>query len=188
MRSSSHRVLARGASGLRHLRWAREVLGTLLALSAQSAYLSGLQKAAIQAEVAHVTSLVTALSSAVKAYRDFMERTRTRSRGKIRAAELLASNARGLAPLDSMASARALEAARAEMNGVTEPERRALHTALGRAIDDMRAGLAAMDDRLAVAFSPEVVAAMYPGLTADGSRVLDDQDPDDDAAGNHGES
>lgn len=44
-----------------------------------------------------------------------------------------------------------------------------------------------MDKRLAVAFSPEVVAAMYPALTADGSRVLDDGNPDDDAAGNHGE-
>ncbi len=188
MRSSTHRVLARGASGLRHLRWAREVLGTLLALSGHTTHLSGLQKAALQAEVAHITSLVTALSSAVKGYRDFMERKRTRSRGKIRAAELLASNARGLSSLDGIAGTRALEAARAEMNGVTEPERRALHTALGRAIDDTRAGLAAMDERLAVAFSPEVVAAMYPGLTVDGSRVLDDHDPDDDAAGNHGES
>jgi hypothetical protein len=188
VRPSNHRVLARGASGLRHLRWAREVLGTLLALSAHTVHLSSLQKAAIQAEVAHVTSLVTALSSAVKGYRDFLERKRTKSRGKLRAAELIASAARGLASLDGASGARALESARSEMNGVTEPERRALHTALGRAIDDTRAGLAAMDERLAVAFSPEVVAAMYPGLTADGSRVLDDGDPDDDAAGSHGES
>lgn len=183
MRPVPHRVLTRSASGLRHLRWAREVLGALLALSGHASHFTSLQKTAIQTEVAHVTSLLTTLSAAVKTYRDFLERIRTRSRGKVRAAEMLVAGVRGLEGVDHAYAARALESARHEMNGVTEPERRALHAALGRAIDDLRAGLAAMDDRLAAAFSPEVAAAVYPQLTADGARVLDDGDPDDDAAG-----
>ncbi|MFO0591208.1 MAG: hypothetical protein U0441_26920 [Polyangiaceae bacterium] len=184
MRPVTHRVLARSASGLRHLRWAREVLGTLHALSGHASHFTSLQKAAIQTEVAHVTSLLTTLSAAVKAYRDFLERTRTKSRGKVRAAELLVSAVRGVETIDRAYAARALESARSELNGVTEPERRALHATLGRAIDDLRTGLAAMDDRLAAAFSPEVAAAVYPQLTADAARVHDDGDPDDDAAGN----
>lgn len=193
MRSGTHRavggaharILVRNASGLRHLRWAREVLGTLEGLAAHPEHLTSLQKAAISAEVAHVKSLVLALSSAVKAYRDFLERTRTHSRGKLRAAELLASGGHGLG--DSSAGARLVDAARAELNGITEPERRVLHAALARAIDEMRAGFVAMDGRLGGCFAPEVVSAMYPPLTADATRVQDDGDPDDDAAGSHGE-
>lgn len=183
----SARILGRSASGLRHLRWAREVVGTLEGLAAHPEHLTSLQKAAVSAEVAHVKSLVTTLSSAVKTYRDFLERTRTHSRGKLRAAELLASGAPGLAVLDPPAATRLVEAARAEMNGITEPQRRALHTSLARAIDELRTGLVAMNERLGGCFSPEVVAAMYPPLTADNTRVHDDGDPDDDAAGSHGE-
>ncbi len=195
MRSGTHRavggaharILVRNASGLRHLRWAREVLGTLEGLAAHPEHLTNLQRAAILAEVAHVKSLVLTLSSAVKAYRDFLERTRTHSRGKLRAAELLASGAHGLAMGESSVGSRLVDAARAELNGITEPQRRALHAALARAIDEMRAGLVAMDERLGGCFAPEVVSAMYPPLTADATRVYDDGDPDDDAAGSHGE-
>lgn len=189
MRSGTHRavagnharVLSRSASGLRHLRWAREVLGTLEGLAAHPEHLSSLQRAAILAEVAHVKSLVVTLSTAVKAYRDFLERTRTGSRGKLRAAEIVGS-------WEPAAGTRLLESARAELNGITEPQRRVLHTALARAIEELRGGLVAMDDRLGVCFSPDVVAAIYPPLTADASRVHDDGDPDDDAAGSHGET
>lgn len=195
MRSGTHRavggtharILVRNASGLRHLRWAREVLGTLEGLAAHPEHLSGLQRAAILAEVAHVKSLVLTLSSAVKTYRDFLERTRTHSRGKLRAAELFASGAPGLAIGDPSIGARLVDAARSELSGITEPERRRLHTALARAIDETRAGLVAMEERLGGCFSPEVVSAMYPPLTADATRVHDDGDPDDDAAGSHGE-
>lgn len=179
-----HPVLARSSSGLRHLRWAREVLGTLVGFRSFEAHLSDLQRAALLAEVAHVTAVVGSLSAAVKPYRDYLERTRTLARGKVRAAEHVA---RGEPSFASPPPAAEAEAARAEahvaLSSVIEPERRRLHVALQHAVDEARAGLSAMDERLARFFSPAFVDALYPPLTADRTRVLDDADPDDDSAG-----
>jgi hypothetical protein len=179
-----HPTLVRNASGLRHLRWAREILGSLQAFFSHEACLSEPQRAALGAEIAHVATLVSALSSRVKPYRDFMERTRTAARGALRAAEHLVSGGAGLAsPPEAAGARRALDAARNEWAAAVESERRALHGALSGAIDATRAGLLAMDERLAACFSAAFVAALYPPLTPDGMRVLDDGDPDDDAAG-----
>ena len=163
-------TLARSASGLRHLRWTREVLGTLTALAAHDAHLTEAQLAAVRAEVAHVAGLVAALSAAVKPYRDFLERTRTLTRGKLRAAEIVGD-------------AGAREAALREMASRTEPAREALHATLSAAIDATRDELCAMDERLLAVFPADVVVQMYPTLTPDAGRVLDGDDPDDDAAG-----
>lgn len=169
----AHRVLARNASGLRHLRWAREVLGTLTALAEHQARFTPVQIAALRAEIAHVAALVSTLSGAVKPYRDFLERSRTLTRGKLRAAQILGDTA-------------AREAAFREMSTATEPTREGLKQALTAAVQATRKGLREMDERLLASFSAEVVAGLYPALTADGSRVLDDGDPDDDAAGGPG--
>src|SRR5262249_46619787 len=103
--------LDRSASGLRHLRWAREVLGTLHAFASLEPHLSAAQQAALGAEIERVTALVTALSGAVKPYRDFLERTRTRSRGALRAAEHLVAGGSGLASPPDASSAARLRAA-----------------------------------------------------------------------------
>lgn len=163
-------TLSRSASGLRHLRWAREVLGTLTALAAHEAHFTEAQLAALRAEVGQVTALVSALSAAVKPYRDFLERARTLTRGKLRAAEIIADPA-------------AREAAERESVTLTEPARSTLHAALSAAIDATREGLSAMDERLLSVFPPGTVVKLYPKLTADATRVMDIGDPDDDAAG-----
>jgi hypothetical protein len=178
--------LARSASGLRHLRWSREVLGSLLALAAlgeRGARFSEEQRDVARAEVTRVTGLVTALSTAVKPYRDFLERTRTRTRGDLRVAELLAGAASLPFELEEGAAEAALQTARTTLASVIEPQRRALHAELARAVDELREGLAAMHERVAAAFSPEIAAALFPPLTDDASRVRDGGDPDDDAAG-----
>ncbi|MEZ4308602.1 MAG: hypothetical protein R3F14_11210 [Polyangiaceae bacterium] len=182
--------LSREASGLRHLRWAREVLGTLTAYLALEEHLSAEQRAAIEEEVDRTAALVSALSAAVKPYRDFLERTRTLARGKLRAAEYLVasggspgSGGSGLASPPGPNEAAVLRAeAEAEMAAV-EDERRRLHASLERAIDATREGLLSMNRRLERMLSPAFVVGLYPGLTGDGSRVKDDGDPDDDAAG-----
>lgn len=179
-----HPVLARSASGLRHLRWAREVLGSLSGLLAFETHMSAPQRAALAAEIARVTALVAALSAAVKPYRDFLERTRTLSRGRARASEYMVSGGEGLASPPGPAEAETARAeAQAELITIIEPERRRLHAGLERAIDGTREGLFQMDQRLARVFSARLVDALYPQLTADASRVQDDGDPDDDAAG-----
>lgn len=179
-----HPVLARSASGLRHLRWAREVLGTLRGFLVFEAHLSGAQQGALAAEIEHVTALVTALSAAVKPYRDFLERTRTLARGRLRASEYMLYGGEDLASAPGPMEADTAHAeAKAELASLIEPERRRLHVELERVIDATREGLRAMDERLARSFSAAFVAALYPALTADTTRVLDDGDPNDDAAG-----
>ena len=179
-----HPVLARSASGLRHLRWAREVHGTLSGFLPFEAHLSEAQRAVLSAEIERLTRTIGALSAAVKAYRDFLERKRTLSRGKLRAAEYMVSGSAGIAsPPGPRAAQTARIQAEAELASVIEPERRRLRNALEHAIHTTRTDLLAMDGRLAGAFSASFVEALYPLLTAEGTRVLDDQDPDDDAAG-----
>lgn len=176
-------LLARSASGLRHLRWAREILGTLQAFACLEGHLSAVQKAALDAEIEHATALVAALSAAVKPYRDFLERSRTRSRGRLRSAAHLVTGGSGLAaPPDADAAARLRDAAEAALLGEIEPQRQALRFTLAQAVDATRVGFREMNERLIPAFSARFVAALYPALSADGTRVLDDGDPDDDAA------
>jgi hypothetical protein len=177
-------LLARSASGLRHLRWAREVLGTLSGFLAFEAHMSHSQRAVLAAEIARLTATIAALSAAVKPYRDFLERTRTLSRGRLRAAEYILSNPAALPPPPGpIEAATARAEAEAALACIIEPERRRLRAALASAIDAAREDLRAMDERLAAAFSPAFVDTLYPPLTTDATRVLDDQDPDDDAAG-----
>lgn len=77
--------LGRGASGLRHLRWAREIYATLAA-HAEGSEMSDGQRMALAKELTRLDARIQGLSGAVKGYRDFLERERVRYRGAIRAA------------------------------------------------------------------------------------------------------
>jgi hypothetical protein len=83
--------LGRGASGLKHLRWAREIYATLAA-HAEGSDVGEPQRMALSKELTRLDARIQGLSGAVKGYRDFLERERVRYRGAIRAA---LHNARG---------------------------------------------------------------------------------------------
>ncbi|WP_437679539.1 hypothetical protein [Sorangium sp. So ce131] len=170
------RLLAREASGLRHLRWAREVLATLEAHVEHNPALADADREALRAEARALAAAVQALSGAVKPYRDFLERTRVRYRGRVRVAEhlVLTSGAEGAARAH-------LEAALSELAAMEATQRRPLKEALSAEIDRLREVMAHLDARVAERLSAAFVESLYPPLTAGASRVADDGDPDDDA-------
>lgn len=173
------RGLSRGASGLRHLRWAREVLATLEAHVEHNPALSGADREALQGEASALTAAVQALSGAVKPYRDFLERTRVRYRGRVRVAEHLVRES-DAGEAGGAARAR-LEEARAELAGMEHAQRQPLKAALSAEIDRLREAMARMDAHLAGRLSGKFVESLYPPLTDGATRVADDGDPDDDA-------
>jgi hypothetical protein len=174
---ATERRLSRGASGLRHLRWAREVLATLEAHVEHTPELSGADREALGADARALAAAVQALSGAVKAYRDFLERTRVRYRGRVRVAEYLSREPGA----DASARAR-LEAARAELAAMEAEQRQPLKAALSAEIDRLRDAMARMDARIKARISAAFAESLYPPLTDGASRVADDGDPDDDAA------
>jgi hypothetical protein len=173
--------LVETASGLRHLRWGREVLATLEVHYEHDSTLSTEQRDRVLQEVLEVRGLVTALSGAVKPYRDFLERERTRFRGLIRLGRYLQENASGA---EERADAQAIAGGFAEAFAAIEARERApKKRALREAIKKLRAGLEAMDGRLADGVSAAFVESLYPALTAGGTMVADTPDEDDDASG-----
>ncbi|WP_437591918.1 hypothetical protein [Sorangium sp. So ce1000] len=173
------RRLSRGASGLRHLRWAREVLATLEAHVEHNPALSGADREALRGEASALSAGVQALSGAVKPYRDFLERTRVRYRGRVRVAEYLARESDAG---DAVDGARArLEEAQAELAAMEATQRQPLKAALSAEIDRLREAMARMDTHLEGRLSGEFVESLYPPLTDGATRVADDGDPDDDA-------
>ncbi|MRG90538.1 hypothetical protein [Polyangium spumosum] len=162
--------LTRGASGLRHLRWAREIYATLAA-HVERTGLPGEKKEALKKELVRLDASIQELSSAVKAYRDFLERERVRYRGAIRAATFQQHASDG----DRLGEARAA------MERESLPRQRTLKAALELAIGDLRAHLCEMDTRIAGVMNEAFVDNLYPPLTKDRSRVADDADDDDDA-------
>ncbi|WP_441288086.1 hypothetical protein ACSRUE_39630 [Sorangium sp. KYC3313] len=178
--------LSRGASGLRHLRWAREVLATLEAHVEHNTALSGADHEALQGEASALAAAVQALSGAVKRYRDFLERTRVRYRGRVRVAEYLvresnAGEAGGTAHAHLGASRAHLEEALVELTWMEQAQRQPLKAALSAEIDRLRDAMARMDAHLAGRLSGKFVESLYPPLTDGATRVADDGDPDDDA-------
>ncbi|WP_437837599.1 hypothetical protein [Sorangium sp. So ce1153] len=174
------RRLSRGASGLRHLRWGREVLATLEAHVEHNPALDGADREALRGEARVLAAAVQALSEAVKPYRDFLERTRVRYRGRVRVAEHLVREA-DAGHADEGARAR-LDEAVTELAGMEATQRRPLKAALSAEIDRLREAMARMDARLEARLSAAFVESLYPPLTDGASRVADDGDPDDDAA------
>ncbi len=168
------------ASGLRHLRWAREILATLEMHHEHDPRLTTAERDVVLAETVELRLLVTLLSGAVKPYRDFLERERTRFRGLLRVGRYLEETARGV---EERAEADAIrmgfeEAFAAVEARETLPRKRALR----EAIRALRAGLVTMDERLRVALPPAFVESLYPALAAGRTRVADVGDEDDDAA------
>ncbi|HVK71648.1 MAG TPA: hypothetical protein VM694_44645 [Polyangium sp.] len=164
--------LARGASGLRHLRWSREIYATLAA-HVEHGGLDAEPKKALRKELTRLDNCIQELSGAVKAYRDFLERERVRYRGAIRAATFK----------HHASDKERLGDATAAMEREALPRQRTLKAALELAIAELRAHLSEMDTRIAGIVSEAFVENLYPPLTKDRSRVADDGDDDDDAAG-----
>jgi hypothetical protein len=89
--------LSPGASGLRHLRWSREILASLEAHYEHNPLLVTPDRDLILEEAVKIRALVIALSGAVKPYRDFLERRRTQFRGMLRVGVHLCVTARARA-------------------------------------------------------------------------------------------
>src|SRR5262245_16265633 len=85
--------LSEDASGLRHLRWAREVLATLHAHFEHNPRLGQAERDLVLQEAVELRAEINRLSAAVKAYRDFLERERTGFRGMLRVGDFLAESA-----------------------------------------------------------------------------------------------
>ncbi|MBM4359172.1 MAG: hypothetical protein FJ096_13785 [Deltaproteobacteria bacterium] len=165
--------LAESASGLRHLRWARELRGTVdgyLELhedhdlaAAPPPRRAELDAAASDLSMAHAElgHAIERLSSAVKEYRDFLERRRTVVRGRARAALAL-----GLAPDRRLAQFDATE---------REPRRQAVRAEVRWLREAVREVLARFER------FPAIRASLLPPL-ADPHHVADTDDDDDDAA------
>jgi hypothetical protein len=167
------------ASGLRHLRWAREILATLEVHYEHDPRLSQEQRDLVLSEAMELRALVNELSAAVKPYRDFLERERTRFRGMLRVGRYLVESAR---TADERAEAEAILAGFTEaFDAMEERDRAPRKEALRAAITRLREGLDAMDERLSAKLSAAFVASIYPALAAGGAMVADAADDDDDA-------
>lgn len=178
------RLLSSDASGLRHLRWGREILAGIEAFLAHATRLSADDREALTREAATLGARVTKLSGAVKPYRDFLERERVHFRARRRVADFLyqeAEQSRARAEIDA---ARASAEVHAEAYiKMEEQRRRPLKAAVRAAVADLREGLAQMNERLADRFGEALVGALYPELTRSRLMVADEDDNDDDASG-----
>ncbi len=166
------RWLAADASGLRHLRWAREVRGTvsgylelhedgdLEALAPSPRAELDAASSVLSVAFAELSHAIERLSAAVKDYRDFLERRRTEVRGRVRAERAL-----GLDPGDRLARFDAAE---------REPRRQAVRAEVGWLRDSVKAILVRLEP------FPMIRASLLPPL-ADSLRVADLADLDDDA-------
>lgn len=150
------------ASGLRHLRWAREILGALEA-HLEHGELDERGRVAVAVAAAELGRAIDLLSAAVKLYRDFLERRRSKFRGAVRAGRHWG---------------RDLELRLAELDA---HERAPLKAGVRAAVAELHLGLFAVDARLGE-LGPELIDSIYPPL-AGGDRVRDDGDRDDDATG-----
>ena len=89
--------LSPSVSGLRHLRWSREILASLEAHYEHNPLLATPERDFLLEEAVKLRALVIALSAAVKPYRDFLERRRTQLRGMLRVGVHLCVTARARA-------------------------------------------------------------------------------------------
>jgi hypothetical protein len=159
-------LLAERASGLRHLRWAREIQATLEAHAA--AHGTEEERAAWLAEADRLARVITEAREAVKAYRDFKERVRVTTRAAVRVAT---HRGEGEA------------AARASYEKLEESERIPRKAAVRQGVARLRSAVADMLARCERDHGAAFAASLLPPLTADAERVIDDEDEDDDATG-----
>lgn len=169
------------ASGLRHLRWAREILGSLEAHYEHDPKLSQAERELLLEEAVKLRVLVNDLSKVVKVYRDFLERERTKFRGMLRVGQYLVATARGSEERDEAEAVH--EGLSETFRAMESKERTPRRLEVRDAVAELRQSLEAMDRRLAPRLPAKLLESLYPALSADGSRVADDGDGDDDAAG-----
>jgi hypothetical protein len=176
--------LVESASGLRHLRWAREILGALEVHYEHDARLAQDQRDAVLSETVELRATITDLSQHVKAYRDFMERERTRFRGMLRVGAYLTATAHDAEQrADASAVQAGFEEAFASMERREQaPRKQELREAIGR----LREALVEMDARLANSLSDAFVESLYPPLVPLRTHVADLADDDDDATAGWG--
>jgi hypothetical protein len=156
------------ASGLRHLRWAREIAAGLHALARPEFGLATPHRADAERLAHELDGAIARCSEAVKAYRDFLERTRVHARAVERLLPHAEASARArLAPF--LADTEAERLRRRER--LTEQKER-LREAVGSALEKARA-----HPELGP-FAPHVA----PPIAADASSVVDHADADDDAS------
>lgn len=148
------------ASGLRHLRWAREAIGTLEGHLAEALPDPKLREN-LDAALATVSLATAELSAAVRAYRDFLERVRTRVRGRVRAGAVWG--------VDRTAELDACD------RDEREPLRRRVREQVARLRASVERALRQLEGW------PAVQASVLPPL-ADPLRVGDAPDDDDDAS------
>jgi hypothetical protein len=187
-------ALAKEASGLRHLRWGRETLASVEAHIEHNPRLEAADREALREEARIVRDLVARLSAAVKAYRDFLERTRVGFRARQRVGSFLVEEARRkfAAGIDGAESARLagdqeeaaalLELHKDAYARMEEEQRRPLKAAVRGATTALREGLDQMNARLSARIGVAFVKSLYPKLTARGLMVADEDDEDDDAS------
>ena len=142
---------------------------------------------AMATEVERIAACVGDLSVAVKNYRDFLERVRTLTRGRLRMARYAMVEhdfQEGAHDPKSLEKAISLLARfEAEAANEIEPQRRLLKGALEREIMHLRSELDVTDERLVKGLSARFATSIYPELAADRTCVTDEVgDDDDDAA------
>jgi len=148
--------IARNASGLRHLRWSREIYATLAA-HVEHSDLASEHRTALKKELVRLDKQIQNLSSAVKAYRDFLERERVKYRGALRAAHLIDDIVHVSSAGDRIGAQREqLLEAETTFRREALPKQRGLKSNLEMAIAEMRAHLEEMDILVAGAFSEKL--------------------------------
>jgi hypothetical protein len=85
--------LARGSSGQKHLRWARQILANMNAQAEDNYLLQPNQQTALQAEILILEGLVKKLSGPVSDYRTFLETAYTQIRAKQSVGDFLCDEA-----------------------------------------------------------------------------------------------
>lgn len=85
--------LARGASGQKHLRWAKQILANMKAHTEHNYLLQPNQKTALAAEVNVLAGLVNTLATPVADYRAFLEAAYTEVRARQSVADFLCDEA-----------------------------------------------------------------------------------------------
>jgi hypothetical protein len=169
-------MLSEAASGLRHLRWAREIQASLEAHARGEGLLQAEAREALGEEAARLRELVQKLSGAVKPYRDFLERTRVHFRASQRAARFAVLS--GHEP-----EAARLEEVEEAFARMEREQRLPLKAALREVIAELRAWLLAMNERIRsrIPDAEGLLESLYPPLAGAGERVADVEDNDDDA-------
>jgi hypothetical protein len=187
-------ALAKEASGLRHLRWAREILASVEAHIEHNPWIEAADREALREEARLARGFVAGLSAAVKAYRDFLERTRVGFRARQRVGSFLVVEAQkklaaGLEGAESERLAADHEEATALLQlhkdafaQIEAEQRRPLKAAVRFAIATLREGLEHMSERLGARMGDAFVNSLYPGLAAGRMMVADEDDEDDDAS------